>query len=50
MLFEQSERTYGSPRIAMDLWAEGWQGRENTVAQIMAELGLARAKRRKPMH
>ena len=32
--------TYGSPRITLDLWTEGWQVSVNTVAEIMAELGL----------
>jgi transposase InsO family protein len=48
VLFEKSKRTYGSPRITLDLWAEGWQVSKNTVAQIMAELGLEGRKRRKP--
>ncbi|UQT54927.1 IS3 family transposase [Streptomyces durmitorensis] len=30
----------GSPRITLDLWEEGWQMSHNTVAEIMAELGL----------
>ncbi|MFF3062558.1 IS3 family transposase [Streptomyces sp. NPDC057909] len=38
--FTASGRTYGSPRITLDLWAEGWQVSVNTVAEIMAELGL----------
>ncbi|MEU7384858.1 IS3 family transposase [Streptomyces sp. NPDC042207] len=38
--FERSGRTYGSPRITLDLWEEGWQVSQNTVAEIMAELGL----------
>jgi len=38
--FNASHRTYGSPRITLDLWAEGWQVSQNTVAEIMAELGL----------
>ncbi|MDI3390627.1 IS3 family transposase [Streptomyces sp. B-S-A8] len=38
--FDRSGRTYGSPRITLDLWEEGWQVSQNTVAEIMAELGL----------
>ena len=38
--FDRSGRTYGSPRITLDLWEEGWQVSRNTVAEIMAELGL----------
>ncbi|MDQ0958100.1 transposase InsO family protein [Streptomyces sp. B4I13] len=38
--FDRSGRTHGSPRITLDLWEEGWQVSENTVAEIMAELGL----------
>jgi putative transposase len=47
-LFDASGRTYGSPRITLDLRAEGWQVSVNTVARLMAELGLAgRAKPRR---
>jgi len=47
-LFDASGKTYGSPRITLDLRAEGWQVSVNTVARLMAELGLAgRAKRRR---
>ncbi|MDQ0906551.1 putative transposase [Streptomyces canus] len=38
--FRASGGTYGSPRITLDLWEEGWQVSVNTVAEIMAELGL----------
>lgn len=48
-LFTASGCTYGSPRIHQDLVAEGWRVSVNTVAEVMAELGLAgrtRPKRR----
>jgi putative transposase len=38
-LFEASGGTYGSPRITLDLWAEGRRVSRNTVAEIMAENG-----------
>ncbi|WP_169317249.1 IS3 family transposase [Actinacidiphila oryziradicis] len=40
--FTASGQTYGSPRITLDLWAEGWQVSVNTVAEVevMADLGL----------
>ncbi|MFG2305450.1 IS3 family transposase [Actinacidiphila glaucinigra] len=38
--FHQSGGTYGSPRITLDLWAEGWTVSVNTVAEMMVELGL----------
>ncbi|MEV7238659.1 IS3 family transposase [Streptomyces sp. NPDC051020] len=37
--FRASGDTSGSPRITLDLWAEGWQVSVNTVADIMAYLG-----------
>ncbi|WP_431675983.1 IS3 family transposase [Kitasatospora sp. KL5] len=37
--FARSGGTYGSPRITLDLWAEGWRVSVNTVAGIMAEQG-----------
>ncbi|MEC4017565.1 IS3 family transposase [Streptomyces sp. H27-D2] len=44
--FRESGETYGSPRITLDLWAEGWQVSVNTVAEVMAELGCRAANRR----
>ncbi|MEV8307254.1 IS3 family transposase [Streptomyces flavidovirens] len=38
--FRESGQTYGSPRITLDLWAEGWKVSANTVAEIMDDLGL----------
>jgi putative transposase len=38
--FDASGGTYGSPRVTLDLWAEGWKVSVNTVAEIMSELGL----------
>ncbi|WP_405867812.1 transposase [Streptomyces sp. NBC_01515] len=38
--FRLSGDTYGSPRITLDLWAQGWKVSVNMVAEIMAGLGL----------
>jgi putative transposase len=46
-LFAQHRGTYGSPRITADLRDEGWRVSENTVAAIMAELGLQARRRRR---
>ena len=46
--FEQSDRTYGSPRIWRDLIAWGYRCGENRVARLMLAAGLkARRKRRR---
>jgi putative transposase len=47
-LFARHKGTYGSPRITADLNEAGWRVSVNTVAAVMAELGLvARPKRRR---
>jgi putative transposase len=48
--FRQSGDTYGSPRITLDLWAEGWQVSVNTVAEVMAGLGLQGRKPPRKRH
>lgn len=46
--FEQSDRTYGSPRVWRDLRAWGHRCSENRVARLMLAAGLqARRKRRR---
>jgi transposase InsO family protein len=47
-VFDGSGGTYGSPRIGDELREQGWQVSDNTIAQLMTELGLvARVKRRR---
>ncbi|NES14599.1 IS3 family transposase [Micromonospora sp. PPF5-17] len=47
-VFDASGGTYGSPRVTQELRAAGWRVGENTVARLMAELGLAgRAPKRR---
>jgi putative transposase len=45
-VFTDSHDTYGSPRVVLELRAQGWRVSVNTVAKIMAAQGLvARPKR-----
>ncbi|MFI1184089.1 IS3 family transposase [Streptomyces sp. NPDC020799] len=47
-VFDTSGGTYGSPRIHVELRERGWKVSVNTIAKLMAELGLAgRVKRRR---
>ncbi|HEX5299775.1 MAG TPA: IS3 family transposase [Streptosporangiaceae bacterium] len=46
-LFRLHGGRYGSPRITADLRAAGWRVSENTVAQLMRELGLAARRPRR---
>lgn len=47
-VFNDSGGTYGSPRIGDELREQGWRVSDNTIAALMAELGLvARARRRR---
>jgi putative transposase len=45
--FTDSHGTYGSPRVALDLWDAGWKVSVNTVAGRMAALGLAGRMKKK---
>lgn len=51
IIFDASGGTYGSPRVTQELWAAGWRVSENTVAKLMADLGLAgrKPKRRRSL-
>jgi putative transposase len=46
-LFRAHRGTYGSPRITADLREAGWKVSENTVAEVMRELGLAARRKKK---
>ena len=46
-LFAAHRGTYGSPRITADLREAGWMVSENTVAEVMRELGLAARPKKK---
>jgi putative transposase len=46
-LFAVHGGKYGSPRITADLRDAGWRVSENTVAQLMRELGLAARRKHK---
>ena len=47
-VFDDSGGTYGSPRVGDELREQGWRVSDNTIAQVMVELGLvARVKRRR---
>jgi putative transposase len=46
-LFKAHRGTYGSPRITADLREAGWKVSENTVAEVMRELGLAARRKNK---
>ncbi|WP_097283016.1 IS3 family transposase [Streptomyces sp. OK228] len=40
-IFDESGGTYGSPKVWITLVRQGWRVSVNTVARLMAELGLA---------
>ncbi|MBQ1024765.1 IS3 family transposase [Micromonospora sp. C95] len=46
-VFDASGGTYGSPRVGDELREQGWRVSGNTVAALMAELGLPGRQRAK---
>jgi transposase InsO family protein len=46
-IFHGSGGTYGSPKVFIELVRRGWRVSVNTVAKVMAELGLAGRKVRR---
>ncbi|MFB9739462.1 IS3 family transposase [Streptomyces sp. NPDC057386] len=46
-IFHRSGGTYGSPKVFIELVRRGWRVSVNTVAKLMAELGLAGRKIRR---
>jgi putative transposase len=46
-VFAQSRQTYGSPRVARQIWKQGLEGSENRVARLM-RLHHLRAKAKSP--
>ncbi|MGW0878000.1 DDE-type integrase/transposase/recombinase [Streptomyces sp. NPDC002671] len=46
-IFHGSGGTYGSPKVFIELVRRGWRVPVNTVAKVMAELGLAGRKMRR---
>ncbi|MCX4510539.1 IS3 family transposase [Streptomyces sp. NBC_01619] len=46
-IFQRSGGTYGSPKVFIELVCCGWRVSVNTVAKVMAELGLASRKIRR---
>ncbi|MEN8652546.1 IS3 family transposase [Streptomyces sp. 21So2-11] len=46
-VFEKSGGTYGSPKVFIELVRTGWRISVNTVAKVMADLGLAGRKIRR---
>jgi transposase InsO family protein len=46
-IFDESGGTYGSPKVWITLVRQGWRVSVNTVARLMAELGLAGRKIRR---